>query len=971
MKSHETFKNPPKRFRARTFWAWNGKLDAEELKRQIAVLDEMGFGGAYLHARTGLETEYLGEAWMHCVRVCAEEFYRRGMRAWLYDEDRWPSGSCGGKVTDNPAYRASYLTLAKAGEKGYAFDVAFEDGKAVSYQPLRGTAKHTKVVFAIREKEPEGTFNGNTYTDLMNPNATAAFLRLTHGKYAEALGDLFGDKIEGVFTDEPNRGAIFNGFAWRGEHPEARIPYTPTLFEAFEKQWGYRLEDKLPELYFHTEEFSEVAYHYCATITSLFLDNFLIPYANFCAEHNLRLTGHMLHEDNLCAIATLCGSTLRAYEQMDVPGMDNLTANNTCLPVPIMVRSAARQFGKKSALSEMYAGIGWQADFQTYKRVGDWQAMLGITDRCTHLSWYTMRGGAKRDYPASFLHQAVWHKEYALVEDYFARLNVFLGMGKETRELLVVHPNESAWGLSGYGAFESCFLPVREKLRALERIYFSVCESLVYGGIPFDYGDEEQMSRVGGVENGALRIGNETYRRVLVAGNVTMRKSTVNLLNELMATGGEVILCGNSPEYLDGAPCNVASLLKGAVRLQENELAAHFEQPFTASGGKCFTRFAWDADKIVFAAVSAEREEREVCFRIKGEYRAEKWDARTGETASFPLEYENGDTVIRRMLAPSEELLLVMESGRGEVFRAEEKRWEALFASCDYSLKEPNVCVLDHATCVLDGKKICTDEVLRIDRAVREKLKLPHRNPEGLQPWYRAKKDQKIRPHSVSLRFTFNVETLPKQLFLMADGEFDVQLNGAKLPKKWERCEQDICFCKMFIDISRLRKGENELVLGIEFTEDTDLENVYLLGDFGVRLDDNRPVLISLPKKLDLGDISGQGLPFYAGEISYRFPLPAGDYEAEIGYRGALAKVGSAPVPFAPFRANVSTNDALEVRVTVTQRNMFGPLHFTPPEDSLGAFEDFYPNEKYTKNYALIEQGLESVRVRRIGEERE
>ena len=87
-------KNPPSEYRAKPFWSWNGKLDREELLRQVEVLHGMGFGGFFMHSRTGLRTEYLGEEWFECVRACALKAKEFGMEAWLYDEDRWPSGTC-------------------------------------------------------------------------------------------------------------------------------------------------------------------------------------------------------------------------------------------------------------------------------------------------------------------------------------------------------------------------------------------------------------------------------------------------------------------------------------------------------------------------------------------------------------------------------------------------------------------------------------------------------------------------------------------------------------------------------------------------------------------------------------------------------------------------------------------------------------------------------------------------------------
>ena len=70
----------------------------------------MGFGGFFMHSRTGLITEYMGEKWFSLIRACAEYGNKLGMEAWLYDEDRWPSGTCGGLVTKNREYRLRFIS---------------------------------------------------------------------------------------------------------------------------------------------------------------------------------------------------------------------------------------------------------------------------------------------------------------------------------------------------------------------------------------------------------------------------------------------------------------------------------------------------------------------------------------------------------------------------------------------------------------------------------------------------------------------------------------------------------------------------------------------------------------------------------------------------------------------------------------------------------------------------------------------
>ena len=105
------FANPGAEFRGAPFWAWNGELDPETCRRQIDLLHDAGIGGFFMHSRVGLRTPYLSNRWFECVDACVDEAKKLKMRAWLYDEDRWPSGAAGGLVTSNPRYRVRALNV--------------------------------------------------------------------------------------------------------------------------------------------------------------------------------------------------------------------------------------------------------------------------------------------------------------------------------------------------------------------------------------------------------------------------------------------------------------------------------------------------------------------------------------------------------------------------------------------------------------------------------------------------------------------------------------------------------------------------------------------------------------------------------------------------------------------------------------------------------------------------------------------
>ena len=81
--SSKLFKNPSSEYRGCPFWAWNNKLNKEQLLRQVDIFAEMGMGGFHMHARTGLDTEYLGTEFLDLIRACVERAESKGLLACL------------------------------------------------------------------------------------------------------------------------------------------------------------------------------------------------------------------------------------------------------------------------------------------------------------------------------------------------------------------------------------------------------------------------------------------------------------------------------------------------------------------------------------------------------------------------------------------------------------------------------------------------------------------------------------------------------------------------------------------------------------------------------------------------------------------------------------------------------------------------------------------------------------------------
>jgi len=348
---YKKFLNPGSDYRGKPFWSWNGELEQEELIRQVHVMKKMGFGGFFMHSRTGLATEYLGEEWFELINACADEAEKLGMEAWLYDEDRWPSGTVGGIVTKEPRYRMKFLYLEVVPAENFdwnedivaAFSCKLDGVTCYECKQIDKNSNSCKdsniLVFGIEEMEKSSFYNGYTYVDTLSREATDKFIELTHEEYKTRCGDRFGKSIKGIFTDEPHRENLLNNEArWR-------LPWTYKIFDNFKCKYGYDLIPHLPELFLQLEgeAVSQVKWHYVELLQEMFLENFAKPVNDWCEDNNLILTGHILHEDSLTAQTAVSGSVMRFYEYMGYPGIDILTEGNRCYWVAKQVLSVGQK----------------------------------------------------------------------------------------------------------------------------------------------------------------------------------------------------------------------------------------------------------------------------------------------------------------------------------------------------------------------------------------------------------------------------------------------------------------------------------------------------------------------------------------------------------------------------------------------------------------------------------------------------
>lgn len=1013
--SDALFQNPTSEYRGAPFWAWNCALDKEEMTRQINVMQKMGLGGYHMHVRTGLNTPYLTEDFMQYIKHCVREAEDRGMLAWLYDEDRWPSGAAGGLVTQDERFRARNVLFTavpyEAEENGQlgvgtssasaqrtqngrllaCYDVELnEDGSLSSYAVVSKDApvKGTKWYAYLETAMPSGWFNNQTYVNTLDKKAIDRFIEITYGAYEKAIGDKMGGVVPAIFTDEPQFTHKVPLRYAKGK-TDVILPWTDDLPDTFRAAYGEDLLAHLPQLVWNLPggEASIIRYHYhdhvCERFTQAFADNC----GAWCRAHNLMLTGHMMEEPTLRSQTAALGEAMRSYRGFDLPGIDMLCARFEYTTAK-QAQSAVHQFGCEGMVSELYGVTNWDFDFRDHKLHGDWQAALGVTVRVQHLAWMSMKGEAKRDYPASINYQSPWWREYSLVEDHFARLNTALTRGTPCVRVGVIHPVESCWLHWGP---EDASGEARERL---DTMFQSVTEWLLFGMIDFDFISESLLPAQCERGGAPLQVGEMAYDAIIVPGCETLRGTTLDRLEAFQQAGGRLIFVGEAPKWENARPSQRGENLfaRSICVAAERSTLLSALQPVRVvevrdeSGNRTTNlihQLRRDGDSLwLFIAHAKEPYNKDVCthhtvrLTLQGEYCPECYDTQTGVHDLMAHHHMNGKTEITVTLYDYDSLLLHLRpavhcvgQGRARTAFAQGGQPITIPELVPITLDEPNALLLDRAEYALDGQAYQPmTELLRADNICREQLHWPGRQESFAQPWVVA---AQTITHSVHLRFTVysDVELSGVQLALEDADCVGIALNGQAVPNAVDGWYADRAIgC---VSLPSVRKGKNTLELDVPFGRRTNIEWVYLVGDFGVRVQGSRATLTAPVRALGFSDVCAQGLPFYGGNITYHVPFMANGGRVVMTcphYRGAMLKVQvddgkKIPIIYPPYTADFGELTAGEhvARITLFghRRNAFGPIHLADSKERwIGPNAWRSTGDCWSESYNLCPEGI-------------
>lgn len=969
--------NPPKEYRPIPFWSWNEKLNVNETKAQIREMGKAGLGGFFMHARGGLQTEYLSSEWFDNVMASLDEAESSGMLAYGYDENGWPSGFGDGAVNGKGLnYQQKYLRCEITTEPKY-------DEFTISNIETEG-----KIYHVYYDVNP-------FYVDTLNGDVTKEFLKSTHEKYRNALGDDF-KKMKGFFTDEPQ--VSRNG-----------IPWSFVLESEYEKRYGESLISHLPKLFYRLNGFEQFRFRFWKLVRDLFTDNYMGIIGKWCKENNSSLTGHAVLEEDYYEHILANGCCMPLYEFMDIPGMDHLCRFLPSVQTEMQLTSVANQLGKKKILSETFAACGWNVSFEDLRRIYEHQLVHGVNLLCQHLEGYSLRGLRKRDYPASLFKQQPWWEDYRAFNDTVSRIGMLLADGDVNFKILVLHTVESGW----------LTIDDRDETDGYARKMLDVINTLEDNQLQYHLGESRIIKRYGRIKNGKFNIGTQSYSVVIVPPAKCLDENTFNMLCEFKAQGGTVIFSGEIPEYIDGVKTdkvktfaekcikcgldNIVENIPDCCRLISVSVKEDGEKHFIRSTSRRFEKLGM----TMYYLCNFSDCENEITVSVNGKS-AFLFDATDGIVKPIVFE-NNGDFLtVRKTVCANGNLILfvyddaVCESAQPTKKQKENSISDKLKGEWQVIKSDRNSLTLDYCDLIVNGELFAEN--------------LPISDVQDILCAYGKKVNAEII-------FRFNIKELDFnicELMLETPEIFRIFVNGGEAENKITGYCHDVCF--KTVDIYKhLKKGKNELRLTCAFqqsediykkladiekfesiknnlTYDMEIEAVYLKGDFGVFIDEKFEEIGSNAlktkggfylnkqnKTVSDGMLETQGYPFFAGSITLKKKIVLSNKETEnavISFNKLPSIVtdvcvngkSAGKIMWQPYCLLISEflkegENEMEITLTGSLRNLLGPFHLDEGDTHIVLPFYFFRktniwgwgdgiNRKWTDDYSFVQNGL-------------
>jgi hypothetical protein len=561
-----SFMSPPDDARIMMRWWWFGPaVDNAQLEREMRLMKEGGIGGFEVQPvyalslddpEKGIKTSpFLSTEFLNALRFTADKAKELGLRFDLTLGSGWPFGGPTVSI-EHAAARLRYervkvepnATFTKvpaigAGEKLIAVFLARSDGKALVADSIReltdinaGVVKLTgitggthEVLFFISSRTgmqvKRPAVGGEGFVlDHLNRAATDAYLKNVGDRLMSAFG---ANKPYAIFCDSLE---VYNA------------DWSSDFLEEFQRRRGYDLKPHLPAL---VNDFGPrtkaLRRDWGKTLTELLNERFLAPMQEWSKRNGVLFR----IQDYGVPSAALSSNAFADISEGEGAQWKVVRAAR-------WASSANHIYSRNITSSETWTWLhspAFRATPLDIKAEADIHFLQGVNQLIGHGWPYTP---ASVEYPGwrfyaagVFNEKNPWWIVMPDVARYLQRVSFMMRAGQPANDVAVYLPNDDGWAEMSPGNPH-----LIEVLR--EHVGPDLLPAIFAAGYNIDFFDDDSFRQVGKIDNGALVLGKNKYKVIILPNVETIPVDTYRKFEEFARANGVLIATRRAPSQAPG-----------------------------------------------------------------------------------------------------------------------------------------------------------------------------------------------------------------------------------------------------------------------------------------------------------------------------------------------------------------------------------------------------------------------------------
>lgn len=668
-----SFRNPPQELASHVIWGWEGDMDIATMRHDLDSIKAKGFRSVIFEAGYHLPFEYLSEGWFKAIRTAVLEAKARGLKVWIIDEGKYPSGFAGGKFTrERPDLRMKALVVADTlkVERGTILSGVEVPGHILAGVAVSRSGSPDRAVpvkdgrldfFAGNESwdillvrwdyrtgdtravnnPTGGKDRNNSQSDYLSHEAVRQFIDWTHEQYKKYIGDEFGKTVLGFRGDEPD-------FSY--------LPWTPDIAAQFEARKGYDPSPYLglllgrnpsPEAKFFRADYWDVW-------SDLFALNFFKQQADWCGQNGISYVTHLNKDHDMPECIRVEGDPFRDLSKIQIPGVDaiwNQIWPGTVNDFPKFASSVSHVYGKRRAFSESFAAYSTPPTIPTATYAVNYQMVRGIN----FFEFMFWLAGSKSEN---------WMSDPRMkaLNDYTNRMTYMLGLGRPGARIAVYYPTSTFW--MGDRSVNDDLVKTAQLLLTHQR--------------DFDWVDDNAFAEALTVGTGYMEnLSGQRYYTLVIPSSNAISETAWKKIEDFSRRGGKVLFWGRKPTMLTGRsfmePAPVPRLSRNVF--EEPTMAwtraveASMPEPeFALVSGETphvsYIRRVMD-DREIYLVFNEGDDPCSFTARFAFSGKVLEWNAYDGTSKPLAARKEGPCTVLDMSLGPWEANLISIERGQG------------------------------------------------------------------------------------------------------------------------------------------------------------------------------------------------------------------------------------------------------------------------------------------------------------------